>query len=198
MFSQDEAAPADKQYKQEPAQVTYSTSAVSSTQEVLYINGNGTYSYHSYRGLGGGLLNLNDASSSGEFPYKMCLCVYVVMCTFPPAVQKATPRGTISIGYYQIMNRNTILQTATAEQNTCSLYASLSSFSFKGLIHKRVRLNLKSLAKLSKKCQVRSSVNFHDFMRTYPVIIVLSYTDHKMRPLVFLWLEFENTELHIL
>ncbi|KAM6410150.1 nucleolar protein 4 isoform X3 [Falco biarmicus] len=65
---QDEAAPADKQYKQEPAQVTYSTSAVSSTQEVLYINGNGTYSYHSYRGLGGGLLNLNDASSSDLQP----------------------------------------------------------------------------------------------------------------------------------
>ncbi|XP_064026508.1 nucleolar protein 4 isoform X2 [Pogoniulus pusillus] len=65
---QDEAAPADKQYKQEPAQVAYSTSAVSSTQEVLYINGNGTYSYHSYRGLGGGLLNLNDASSSDLQP----------------------------------------------------------------------------------------------------------------------------------
>ncbi|XP_030822076.1 nucleolar protein 4 isoform X3 [Molothrus aeneus] len=65
---QDEAAPADKQCKQEPAQVTYSTSAVSSTQEVLYINGNGTYSYHSYRGLGGGLLNLNDASSSDLQP----------------------------------------------------------------------------------------------------------------------------------
>ncbi|XP_025958775.1 nucleolar protein 4 isoform X4 [Dromaius novaehollandiae] len=65
---QDEAAPADKQYKQEQAQVTYSTSAVSSTQEVLYINGNGTYSYHSYRGLGGGLLNLNDASSSDLQP----------------------------------------------------------------------------------------------------------------------------------
>ncbi|KAJ7424293.1 Nucleolar protein 4-like protein [Willisornis vidua] len=65
---QDETAPADKQYKQEPAQVTYSTSAVSSTQEVLYINGNGTYSYHSYRGLGGGLLNLNDASSSDLQP----------------------------------------------------------------------------------------------------------------------------------
>ncbi|XP_071410690.1 nucleolar protein 4 isoform X4 [Pithys albifrons albifrons] len=65
---QDEAAPSDKQYKQEPAQVTYSTSAVSSTQEVLYINGNGTYSYHSYRGLGGGLLNLNDASSSDLQP----------------------------------------------------------------------------------------------------------------------------------
>lgn len=70
LFLQDEAAPADKQYKQEPAQVTYSTSAVSSTQEVLYINGNGTYSYHSYRGLGSGLLNLSDASSSGEFPYQ--------------------------------------------------------------------------------------------------------------------------------
>ncbi|XP_042695868.1 nucleolar protein 4 isoform X4 [Centrocercus urophasianus] len=67
----DEATPADKQYKQEPAQVTYSTSAVSSTQEVLYINGNGTYSYHSYRGLGGGLLNLNDASSSGPTDLSM-------------------------------------------------------------------------------------------------------------------------------
>ncbi|GAB0182509.1 nucleolar protein 4 [Grus japonensis] len=70
-FEMDEAAPADKQYKQEPAQVTYSTSAVSSTQEVLYINGNGTYSYHSYRGLGGGLLNLNDASSSGPTDLSM-------------------------------------------------------------------------------------------------------------------------------
>ncbi|NXG51805.1 NOL4 protein, partial [Psilopogon haemacephalus] len=71
LFLQDEAAPADKQYKQEPAQVSYSTSAVSSTQEVLYINGNGTYSYHSYRGLGGGLLNLNDASSSGPTDLSM-------------------------------------------------------------------------------------------------------------------------------
>ncbi|KAM6445639.1 nucleolar protein 4 isoform 4-T4 [Rhynochetos jubatus] len=68
---QDETAPADKQYKQEPAQVTYSASAVSSTQEVLYINGNGTYSYHSYRGLGGGLLNINDASSSGPTDLSM-------------------------------------------------------------------------------------------------------------------------------
>lgn len=96
MFFQDEAAPADKQYKQETAQVTYSTSAVSSTQEVLYINGNGTYSYHSYRGLGGGLLNLNDASSSGEFPslqnMPVCICVHVYIF---PAVQKASPRGSI-------------------------------------------------------------------------------------------------------
>ncbi|XP_075069578.1 nucleolar protein 4 isoform X3 [Mixophyes fleayi] len=61
---QDEPALPDKPYKQETAQVTYSTSAVSSTQEVLYINGNGTYSYHSYRGLGGGLLNLSDTSNS--------------------------------------------------------------------------------------------------------------------------------------
>uniref|UniRef100_A0A5F8GH16 Nucleolar protein 4 n=1 Tax=Monodelphis domestica TaxID=13616 RepID=A0A5F8GH16_MONDO len=70
-FEMDESASADKQYKQEAAQVTYSTSAVSSTQEVLYINGNGTYSYHSYRGLGGGLLNLNDASSSGPTDLSM-------------------------------------------------------------------------------------------------------------------------------
>ncbi|XP_061455635.1 nucleolar protein 4 isoform X2 [Rhineura floridana] len=68
---QDETAPADKPYKQEPTQVTYSTSAVSSTQEVLYINGNGTYSYHSYRGLGGGLLNLSDASTSGPTDLSM-------------------------------------------------------------------------------------------------------------------------------
>ncbi|XP_033011019.1 nucleolar protein 4 isoform X2 [Lacerta agilis] len=68
---QDETTPADKPYKQEPTQVTYSTSAVSSTQEVLYINGNGTYSYHSYRGLGGGLLNLSDASTSGPTDLSM-------------------------------------------------------------------------------------------------------------------------------
>ncbi|KAM3840435.1 nucleolar protein 4 isoform 2-T2 [Vipera latastei] len=68
---QDETASADKPFKQEPTQVTYSTSAVSSTQEVLYINGNGTYSYHSYRGLGGGLLNLSDASTSGPTDLSM-------------------------------------------------------------------------------------------------------------------------------
>ncbi|XP_060631231.2 nucleolar protein 4 isoform X4 [Anolis sagrei] len=68
---QDETAPAEKSFKQEPTQVTYSTSAVSSTQEVLYINGNGTYSYHSYRGLGGGLLNLSDASTSGPTDLSM-------------------------------------------------------------------------------------------------------------------------------
>ncbi|XP_006066165.3 nucleolar protein 4 isoform X3 [Bubalus bubalis] len=68
---QDESAPTDKQCKPEAAQGTYSTSAVSGSQEVLYINGNGTYSYHSYRGLGGGLLNLNDASSSGPTDLSM-------------------------------------------------------------------------------------------------------------------------------
>ncbi|XP_003784803.1 nucleolar protein 4 isoform X5 [Otolemur garnettii] len=67
----DESAPADKQCKPEAAQATYSTSAVPGSQEVLYINGNGTYSYHSYRGLGGGLLNLNDASSSGPTDLSM-------------------------------------------------------------------------------------------------------------------------------
>ncbi|XP_058133588.1 nucleolar protein 4 isoform X2 [Dasypus novemcinctus] len=70
-FEMDESAPADKQCKPEAAQATYSTSAVSGSQEVLYINGNGTYSYHSYRGLGGGLLNLNDASSSGPTDLSM-------------------------------------------------------------------------------------------------------------------------------
>lgn len=75
---QDESAPTDKQCKPEAAQGTYSTSAVSGSQEVLYINGNGTYSYHSYRGLGGGLLNLNDASSSGEsLLHIMFLCQFV-------------------------------------------------------------------------------------------------------------------------
>ncbi|KAM4704590.1 nucleolar protein 4 isoform 2-T2 [Rhinophrynus dorsalis] len=67
----DETAVVDKPYKQETAQVTYSTSSVSSTQEVLYINGNGTYSYHSYRGLGGGLLNLSDTSNSGPTDLSM-------------------------------------------------------------------------------------------------------------------------------
>ncbi|KAM4802989.1 nucleolar protein 4 isoform 4-T4 [Callospermophilus lateralis] len=68
---QDESAPGDKQCKPEAAQATYSTSTVPGSQEVLYINGNGTYSYHSYRGLGGGLLNLNDASSSGPTDLSM-------------------------------------------------------------------------------------------------------------------------------
>ncbi|KAM8782912.1 nucleolar protein 4 isoform 2-T2 [Rhynchonycteris naso] len=68
---QDKSSPADKQCKPEAAPATYTTSAVSGSQEVLYINGNGTYSYHSYRGLGGGLLNLNDASSSGPTDLSM-------------------------------------------------------------------------------------------------------------------------------
>ncbi|XP_054316864.1 nucleolar protein 4 isoform X3 [Pongo pygmaeus] len=68
---QDESAPADKQCKPEATQATYSTSTVPGSQDVLYINGNGTYSYHSYRGLGGGLLNLNDASSSGPTDLSM-------------------------------------------------------------------------------------------------------------------------------
>ncbi|XP_069477097.1 nucleolar protein 4 isoform X8 [Ambystoma mexicanum] len=67
----DEAEPAEKQCKQEPTQVTFSTSAVSTAQEVLYINGNGTYSYHSYRGLGGGLINLTDASMNGPTDLSM-------------------------------------------------------------------------------------------------------------------------------
>ncbi|XP_063307501.1 nucleolar protein 4 isoform X2 [Pelobates fuscus] len=68
---QEETAVVDKPFKQETPQVTYTTSAVSSTQEVLYINGNGTYSYHSYRGLGGGLLNLTDTTNSGPTDLSM-------------------------------------------------------------------------------------------------------------------------------
>ncbi|XP_028659310.1 nucleolar protein 4-like isoform X11 [Erpetoichthys calabaricus] len=68
---QDESASTEKQYKQEPGEVTFPVSAVSSAQEVLYINGNGTYSCHSYGGLGGGLLNLNEASSSGPTDLSM-------------------------------------------------------------------------------------------------------------------------------
>ncbi|XP_018079181.1 nucleolar protein 4 [Xenopus laevis] len=68
---QDESPPAEKSQKQDTAQVTHSTSAVSSTQDVLYINGNGTYSYHTYRGLGGGLLNLTDTSNSGPTDLSM-------------------------------------------------------------------------------------------------------------------------------
>ncbi|XP_033915126.1 nucleolar protein 4-like isoform X3 [Acipenser ruthenus] len=68
---QDEAVSTDKQYKQEPVQVTFPVSAVPTAQEVLYINGNGTYSCHSYSGLGGGLLNLTEASSSGPTDLSM-------------------------------------------------------------------------------------------------------------------------------
>ncbi|XP_070277308.1 nucleolar protein 4 isoform X4 [Myotis yumanensis] len=67
----DKSAPADKQSKPEAAPATHAASAVSGSQEVLYINGNGTYSYHSYRGLGGGLLSLSDASSSGPTDLSM-------------------------------------------------------------------------------------------------------------------------------
>ncbi|XP_052011438.1 nucleolar protein 4 isoform X5 [Apodemus sylvaticus] len=66
----DDATSADKQCKPEAAQATYSTSTVPGSQEVLYINGNGTYSYHSYRGLGG-LLSLEDTSSSGPTDLSM-------------------------------------------------------------------------------------------------------------------------------
>ncbi|XP_008827072.1 nucleolar protein 4 isoform X3 [Nannospalax galili] len=67
---QGESAPADKPCKPDAATATYSSN-VSGSQEVLYINGNGTYSYHSYRGLGGSLLNLNDSSSSGPTDLSM-------------------------------------------------------------------------------------------------------------------------------
>lgn len=82
---QDKAAPADKQSKPEAAPATPAASAVSGSPEVLYINGNGTYSYHSYRGLGGGLLSLSDASSSGESLLQaMTLCPSEVVSSVNP------------------------------------------------------------------------------------------------------------------
>ncbi|ELK28267.1 Nucleolar protein 4 [Myotis davidii] len=81
----DKAAPADKQSKPEAAPATPAASTVSGSPEVLYINGNGTYSYHSYRGLGGGLLSLSDASSSGESLLQaMTLCPSEVVSSVNP------------------------------------------------------------------------------------------------------------------
>lgn len=73
----------------------------------------------------------------------------------------------------------------------------LVSFQFQGTKSQQgeTEPEVSNKAELKK---ARSSVDLHGFMRTCPVIIVLSYTDQKMRPLVSLCLEFENTELHIL
>ncbi|KAG7455263.1 hypothetical protein MATL_G00254720 [Megalops atlanticus] len=68
---QDEEVSSDKQYKQDVAPATFPASAGPTTQEVLYINGNGTYSCHSYDGLGGGPLNLTEAASSGPTDLSM-------------------------------------------------------------------------------------------------------------------------------
>ncbi|RXM36257.1 Nucleolar protein 4 [Acipenser ruthenus] len=102
---EDEAVSTDKQYKQEPVQVTFPVSAVPTAQEVLYINGNGTYSCHSYSGLGGGLLNLTEASSSGLINSVMKTDILPivlsdqspVLCNFTPISKALHATGGVSI-----------------------------------------------------------------------------------------------------
>lgn len=60
---QDEAVSPDKG---DAAPLTGPASATPAAQEVLYINGNGAYSCHSYGGVGGSLLDLTEAAGSGE------------------------------------------------------------------------------------------------------------------------------------
>ncbi|XP_023687965.2 nucleolar protein 4 isoform X1 [Paramormyrops kingsleyae] len=65
---QDEAVSPDKG---EAALLSAPASAAPAAQEVLYINGNGAYSCHSYGGVGGGLLDLTEAASSGPTDLSM-------------------------------------------------------------------------------------------------------------------------------
>ncbi|XP_048867367.1 nucleolar protein 4-like isoform X3 [Brienomyrus brachyistius] len=65
---QDEAVSPDKG---DAALLTTPASTAPAAQEVLYINGNGAYSCHSYGGVGGGLLDLTEAASSGPTDLSM-------------------------------------------------------------------------------------------------------------------------------
>ncbi|XP_067835939.1 nucleolar protein 4-like isoform X5 [Heptranchias perlo] len=62
---QDEPVAVGKQWTRESAQVTYTAPAVSYSQELMYINGNTSYSYHGYGGLGGGKQNPPSLPSDG-------------------------------------------------------------------------------------------------------------------------------------
>uniref|UniRef100_A0A4W3H4H2 Nucleolar protein 4 n=1 Tax=Callorhinchus milii TaxID=7868 RepID=A0A4W3H4H2_CALMI len=62
---QDEPIAVSKQWMRESTQVTYTTPAVSYSQELMYINGNASYSYHGYGGLGSGKQNPSSLSSDG-------------------------------------------------------------------------------------------------------------------------------------
>ncbi|XP_078396700.1 nucleolar protein 4-like isoform X3 [Cetorhinus maximus] len=62
---QDEPVALGKQWTRESAQVTYTTPAVSYSQELMYINGNTSYNYHGYGGLGGGKQNPPSLPSDG-------------------------------------------------------------------------------------------------------------------------------------
>ncbi|XP_078073192.1 nucleolar protein 4-like isoform X2 [Mustelus asterias] len=62
---QDEPVALGKQWTRESAQVAYTTPAVSYSQELMYINGNTSYNYHSYGGLSGGKQNPPSLPSDG-------------------------------------------------------------------------------------------------------------------------------------
>ncbi|XP_067887886.1 nucleolar protein 4-like isoform X6 [Heterodontus francisci] len=62
---QDEPVAIGKQWTRESAQVTYTAPAVSYSQELMYINGNSSYNYHGYGGLGAGKQNPSSLPSDG-------------------------------------------------------------------------------------------------------------------------------------
>ncbi|XP_067887881.1 nucleolar protein 4-like isoform X2 [Heterodontus francisci] len=61
----DEPVAIGKQWTRESAQVTYTAPAVSYSQELMYINGNSSYNYHGYGGLGAGKQNPSSLPSDG-------------------------------------------------------------------------------------------------------------------------------------
>ncbi|XP_048452313.1 nucleolar protein 4-like isoform X2 [Rhincodon typus] len=62
---QEEPVALGKQWTRESAQVTYTAPTVSYSQELMYINGNTSYNYHGYGGLGGGKQNPSSLPSDG-------------------------------------------------------------------------------------------------------------------------------------
>ncbi|XP_061111939.1 nucleolar protein 4-like [Conger conger] len=63
--------PQDQEFSNEKQCTEEKAPADTATQEVLYINGNGTYCCHSYTGLGGGPMNLTEAACSGPTDLSM-------------------------------------------------------------------------------------------------------------------------------
>ncbi|XP_035284580.1 nucleolar protein 4-like isoform X1 [Anguilla anguilla] len=63
--------PQDEEFSNEKHSTEEKAPADTTTQEVLYINGNGTYCCHNYSGLGGGPMNLTEAACSGPTDLSM-------------------------------------------------------------------------------------------------------------------------------
>ncbi|XP_048386005.1 nucleolar protein 4-like isoform X3 [Stegostoma tigrinum] len=61
----EEPVPLGKQWTRESAQVAYTAPTVSYSQELMYINGNTSYNYHGYGGLGSGKQNPSSLPSDG-------------------------------------------------------------------------------------------------------------------------------------